>query len=334
MKIEIVGWMNKSNVGDEAFRNFHSLTFRNHHISFITPPQICSNPDMVVLGGGAVLSPYYLESMKHLDCPRYILGASIGYESEMDLIANYKWEEIYVRDKGDVKPLAEKTKTSVKWTPDIAFVNYPTNQNILSRYQKHPNRKPMGVLVTDYVNPAIDRSVTDFANSSMSFKQNLANELSDLSDDWEVFLIPCSTGGYGNDIRMNLDIFSFMKNEPTIIMDALCAQDMIDLIAQMKLTICQKFHAHIFSMIAGTPFVSIEYTRKVKCLLKEHSLEQTTCAKFEKGIFNCQNVKSIIKEVEKYSGTYKEKFLQISNEYYDILQENMKNIRKSWLKAS
>jgi len=63
MKISIVGWYGKNNVGDEAFRFVLSDFFQDHQVEFVTPPQLCSNPDIVVLGGGAVASPFYLNTL-------------------------------------------------------------------------------------------------------------------------------------------------------------------------------------------------------------------------------------------------------------------------------
>jgi len=107
MKIEILGWYGKNNVGDEAFRAAHHYIFRKHKLTFITPPNKCTNPDMVVLGGGAVVSPYYFDSLSKTDCPKYMLGVSVSYISEMDMIPKNTFKHIYLRDAFDVEPLRQ-----------------------------------------------------------------------------------------------------------------------------------------------------------------------------------------------------------------------------------
>lgn len=269
-KISIVGWYGKNNVGDEAFKLVFRKFFENHDLEFVTPPQLCSSFDYLVLGGGAVASPFYLNTLPQ--GKKLAIGIDLAYESEADLIASKEFRSVYVRTKTDCEILKNKVSFPVYAIPDLAFFIQP-KQNTVFRYKKHHDKKTVGVLVTDYVNPAIDRPHEIFGQRSWDFKTKLAAELDLLcSQGYEVLLIPCSTGGYGDDRRINLDIAAFMKNTPTNIMETLGPQEMIDLISGCDFTICQRFHAHIFSIICGVPFVSIEFTRKVKILLEENGL--------------------------------------------------------------
>lgn len=337
MKIEVVGWYgNKKNVGDESFRAAHCLAFRNHNLSFVTPPRSLNNPDMVVLGGGAVVAPFYMDVLKDAQCPKYALGVSISWASEMELFAKYNFKGVYLRDEADVEACRAKAGCPVEYTPDLAFLHRPSGGNILVQYQKYPDKKPLGVMVTDYVNPAINRDINIFSQRANEFKVKMANELDVLSEQgWEVFLIPCSTGGYGDDRRINLDLTAFMKHRPTLIMDTLSPQDCIDLIAQMQLTVCQKFHAHIFSMIAGTPFVSIAFTRKVAMLLEGHGLKQTTCAEFPtKETFDTSRFNTVVNEVLASSESYRKLYLETSYKHYKQIHKVIGTIQQDWLGES
>lgn len=337
MNIEVVGWYGKSNCGDEAFRAAHCLAFRNHNLSFITPPRKTTDKaDLVVLGGGAVISPFYMASLENAKCPKHALGVSISWDSEMDLLDKYGIQSCYLRDEADVEACRQRTKAKVDYTPDLAFLYHPTGGDILSRYQKHPNRRPLGVMVTDYVNPALDRDINVLTSRANQFKVTMAEKLDKMSSDgWEVFLIPLSTGGYGDDRRMNLDIAAFMKKTPTNILDTLSPQDTIDLVSQMDLAICQKFHAHIFSIIAGTPFVSIALTRKVKMLLDGHNLQKTTCAWFpNQQTFDASDFAKVVKEVVSEQDYYKKLFLDTSGRYYRRVHDVIDTVRRDWLQES
>lgn len=328
MKIDIIGWYGKKNVGDEAFRHAHKHIFQGHEIHFVTPPMRCKKPNIVVLGGGAVASPFYLDTLP--DCPRYALGIDLAYESEVDLLAKANFQAVFVRNKSDLPALRSKLQCPVAAFPDLAFMIQPTGRDILSRYKRYPKKKTAGVLVTDYVNPAIDRPVTDFGTKAFNFKLNLAHKLDQLGKaGWEVMLIPCSTGGYGDDRRINLDLAAFMEKHPTNIMKTLSPQDTIDLIAQLDLTVCQRFHAHIFSIIAGTPFISIEYTRKVRMLLEENGLADLTGCEFEGIEFDVSKFDGAMQQA--LTGKYEEVFLNIARQNYAELQEATKRVREEWI---
>lgn len=338
MNIEVVGWYSKNNVGDESFRLAHCLAFRNHNLSFVTPPRYTSsNADLVVLGGGAVVAPFYMDVLKDTECPKHALGVSISWASEMDLLDKYGFKTCYLRDEADVEPCRERVKTCrVEYTPDLAFLHRRSGGDILSKYQQQPSKRPLGVLLTDYVNPAIDRDIMTFTPGANVFKVKMAEELDKLSEQgWEVFLIPCSTGGYGDDRRIDLDLAAFMKNRPTNIMDTLSPQDTIDLIAKMDLTVCQKFHAHIFSMIAGTPFVSIAFTRKVNMLLEGHDLKHTTCAWFPtKETFDTGRFGDVVNDVLVDEKHYHQMFVETADRYCRRIHEVIETIRQDWLGES
>lgn len=315
MKISIVGWYGMNNVGDEAFRFVFPQFFEDHEIEFIKAGNKCNNPDIVILGGGAVASPYYLKELP--SCTRYAIGIDIAWLSEIDLLAKADFKAIYVRNGTDLSTMKQKIGCPVFSIPDLAFLIQPTKNQLLANYTK-TEKKKLGVLVTDYVNPAIDRPINKFRKRADNFIMAMAKQLDLLSKDYEIVLIPCSTGGYGDDRRINLDICAFMSNRPTVIMDTLSPQDMIDLIAELDATICQRFHAHVFSIIAGTPFVSIDFTRKVMLLLEENNLTYTKAAKFEGDEFDASNIKATLEFV--LNKTTTSQLRKLASGYHDELK--------------
>lgn len=328
MRISIVGWYSSKNVGDEAFRFVLPQFFPGHDIEFVKPPNHAKNPDLVVLGGGAVASPFYLNTLP--DCLRYAIGIDLAYESEADLLAKANFQIVYIRNKSDLERLRLKLTCPVVAIPDLAFLLKPTGISVLHRYKLHPNKKTIGVFVTDYVNPAIDRPIKDFAEKSFSFKINLAKELDILSEEnYEIILIPCATGGYGDDRRINLDLAAFMAHRPTLIFDTLNPQEMIDLIVDLNGCICQRFHAHIFSIIADTPFASIDYTRKVKLLLEENNLLHTCGARFEGIQFNASNLRNTLGV--NMATFQSEIFLKLAEDNYNHLKRTIQQVQQAWL---
>jgi polysaccharide pyruvyl transferase WcaK-like protein len=332
MKISIVGWYGMKNVGDEAFRAVLPQFFTGNEIEFVTPPNTCNNPDIVVLGGGAVAAPFYLDILP--DCPRYALGIDIAYESEIDLLAKYNFKGIFVRNSTDIEVMKRKISCPVEAIPDLAFLLTTRNSTIFSKYKQYKTRPTVGVLVTDYVNPAIDRDVKKFAARSWSFQINLAKELDALqSAGYEVMLIPCATGGYGDDRRMNLGIAAFMQTKPTNIMDTLSPQSIIDLIDGLDVSLCMRFHAHVFSVIAGTPFLSIDYTRKVELLLKESNLTTHSVGKFQGDDFNLEPLLPRVKAATSPEAALplSLKLVDLSSNHRRRLYDVMQQVQQEWL---
>ena len=321
MNIAVLGWYGNNNVGDEAFRfAFHDL-FMDHSVSFFLPPDIPKG-DIIVLGGGAVASPYYLSCLP--ETPAYAIGIDLAYESEVDLVAARNFKAAYIRTATDAAALKAKVSFPVEHIPDLAFLIRPTGQDVLGKYRK-TTKKSLGILVTDYVNPAIDRPVKEFAARAWSFQQNMAEQLDKLSKEFEIFMIPCSTGGYGNDIRINLGIASFMVEGPTQIMATLSPQEMVDLIAGLDVSVCMRFHAHIFSVIAGTPFVSLDFTRKVKLFLHENGLDKSQVCGFHEDEFDASLLKSAVEEAAEEN---RNKFSSIGRNHHTRLQEFKEQLRR------
>jgi hypothetical protein len=304
---------------------------RGHRVEFVTPPRKCLNPDIVILGGGAVASPFYLNELP--DCPRYALGIDIAYESEMDLLAAKDFKGIFIRNGTDIEKLRSKVSCPVGSMPDLAFLMRPSGSDVLSKYRRHPKKRCLGVFATDYVNPAIDRSVERFSKRANNFIVKMAGMLDEIvGAGAEVILVPCSTGGYGDDRRINLDIAAFMKNEPTLIFDTLGPQAMIDLIRDLDGSICMRFHAHIFSMIAGTPFISIEFTRKVKLFLEENGLTAATAGVWSGDEFEIS--KNYQSAVESWTKEKAEAMFNTALGYHETLKGLTQTVRQGWLAQS
>ncbi len=319
MKISIVGWYGQGNVGDEAFRSVLPDFFEGHSVEFVTPPRTCNSPDIVVLGGGAVANPFYLETLP--DCPRYAVGIDMAFSGEAELLAEKGFRAVFIRNTTDIETIRQKLGCPVYSMPDLAFFLKPSGEDVLGRYRR-TGKPALGVFVTDYVNPAIDRSWEKFSARSQSFKNVVCAELDRMSKEYEVVLVPCSTGGYGDDRRINLDLKAYMEEQPTLIMDALSPVEVIDLIAGVDVTFCMRFHSHIFSVIAGKPILSIEFTRKVSLFLSEHGMESV--GKFSGDSFELSSLSEKIPLAKEESS----RFVPLSAKYRSDLLEIKKLVRQ------
>jgi polysaccharide pyruvyl transferase WcaK-like protein len=327
MRISILGWYGKKNVGDEAFRSVLPGFFPGHDIEFVTPPNRCNSPDIVVLGGGAVVSPFYMDVLP--DCPRYALGVDISFDSEIDLLEKHGFRGVCVRNNTDIETMRSRLSCRVEPMPDLAFDLTPHPDPVLARY-KRAAKPTLAVFATDYVNPAIDRPYKVAGARAQSFKEGMARELDAVSGEYEVVLVPCATGGYGDDRRINLDIKAYMEHEPTLVMDTLTPEETVRLIGEADVTLCQRFHSHIFSVVARTPLLSLKFTRKVDLFLKEHGLADRTVGEFKTGEFL---LKPLAHEIA--AGLALElprRFDALSADYKRRLQDLKVLVRQEWLR--
>jgi hypothetical protein len=327
MRINLLGWFDdaKPNCGDQAFKYVHNDFFSGHDLRFITPPRTCPTADLTILGGGAVAAPFYFNCLPPAGV-MYGLGLDVAYLSEIDLLAKIPFKKLYVRNRSDLPEMHAKLPYPVEAIPDLAFWLKPQGKDILSRYKKKPSKKTLGVFVTDYVNPAIDRPYEQFGKRAQSFKTVLAKELVSVSDEYEVLLVPFSTGGFGDDRRINLDLAAYMAVTPTVVFDTLSPLEMIDLMTQIDHSLCMRFHSHIFSIIAATPFTSIDFTRKVKMLLQENGLEDTLGGWSENDDFR---LKPLQEELGK--GFDRQRLIDLAAANHLQLSELRQTIRQEWL---
>lgn len=271
MKIHVLGYYDRLNVGDEAFRPTINHFFLGHDVEFYNidnyrqqPPP---TPDVLVLGGGDVVTPYYLPVASKINCKKIALGVGLGYESESDLAAEAGFDAWFLRNQNDVKLLGSKTKASVEYTPDLAFHLQPSGRKVLHRY--HTGDQPVvAVLLTDYLMPSSTRSGDLFWNRARAFLEDFGPFCKKLeSEGFRVLAVPCSTDQHADDRRIHMSVRAFADPKMICVHDFLQPQEMVDLLSEVKFSICQRFHSHVFSMIAGKPILSIGFTRKVQKLI-------------------------------------------------------------------
>lgn len=279
-KIDILGWYNRNNIGDDAFQQVLGSWFADHDVRFVTPPQETrKDADLVILGGGAVVSQFYLERIQHFRedgsaIPVIALGVDVEYPQEIDLLMRYGVDKVVFRSQEDVALWNGKAEDCLMmdeaiYTPDLAFDLTVRGKPILPTFKK-TDKRTVAVFATDYVMPSANRDLYFFGPRADQFAHGMAGVLDRMTEKCEIILMPCSTGQTGNDKRINLHIASFMKHPPVIVEQQLEPSTMIDFIADCTAVMSMRYHPHIFSLIAGTPCVSVEFTKKVRTILSEY----------------------------------------------------------------
>jgi polysaccharide pyruvyl transferase WcaK-like protein len=274
MQVHVVGYYGMNNVGDEAFRPAMSYIFDGHSTDFINIDVYRNSslptPDVLVLGGGDVVTPYYLPVISGSSCKTKIgLGVGLGYESESELAAKSNLSAWFLRNREDVSLVKDKTNVPVDFTPDLAFHLKPSGNKILERYLPSGKGKVVAILLTDYLMPSAKRNEEFFWNRGKNFVKHFGAFCTRLVESgYNIIMLPCSGDGHADDRRVHMSVRAHTFGNVTCVHDLLSPQDMIDVLAEVDFCICQRFHSHVFAMIANTPLMSVSFTRKVKKLLE------------------------------------------------------------------
>jgi hypothetical protein len=123
--IPVLGWYHQKNVGDEAFKDVLRAVLRDADpsatVSFHTPFNTLQSPppDKVILGGGDVIRPFYLEKIPR-EVKIFPIGVGLGYESEIELLGRANVPFALFRNIKDVE-LARSRRIDAKYCPDLTF---------------------------------------------------------------------------------------------------------------------------------------------------------------------------------------------------------------------
>lgn len=273
--IPILGWYNQQNVGDEAFKDVFRSAIGGADpcavVSFHTPfnPLKSPPPDKVILGGGDVIRPFYLQKIPP-EVNVFPIGVGLGYESEIELLEKARVPFALFRNIDDVE-LARSKGISAEYAPDLTyFLNEPDPLPMTMR-----EGKTLGVLLSDEISPTSERreASREYAYYEY-FKWELASILNFLSEYYNIVFVAFSTLASIHDHKVGLDIYRRMnaRDRVSFITQPLSLAQALWVIRQFDLVISMKFHGIMFAVNQGVPFINIAETRKTQRFCAENKL--------------------------------------------------------------
>jgi hypothetical protein len=161
----------------------------------------------IILGAGDVVRPFYLDRIpKGTDI--YIIGAGLGYESEIGLLEGRSVPFSLFRNEADAK-LARSDGMNSEYCPDLTyFLEDPDPLPIEIK-----QGKTLGVLLSDEISPTSERmeSTREYLYYEY-FKWELAAILDFLQEYYNICFIAFSTLETINDHKISLDIYRRMHH--------------------------------------------------------------------------------------------------------------------------
>src|SRR5581483_4131072 len=111
--IQVLGWTNKDNIGDEAYKLAFPKLF-NKEFSF--SEKIQGKPETVILGGGDVLYPSFFKTLSTVPtAKKYAFSVNIRPEHLESL---HIFDHILCRNFIDLRP---DNNPKIQFCPDFAF---------------------------------------------------------------------------------------------------------------------------------------------------------------------------------------------------------------------
>jgi polysaccharide pyruvyl transferase WcaK-like protein len=281
--IDIIGYFDRGNSGDEAFKDAHKHIFTGKNLRFQNKRlDSKTNEDTLgalILGGGDVVAPFFLDWI-----PKgrkfAMLGVGLKYEESSVNAIKEKGDDLlftYFRNKIDVDICRSFGVTNCKYLPDIVF----SLKNLFSPVHAsayiprlRTQEKYIVVCLADHFNYSHANRSISHMESFERRRAELAKSLDVLAEDYSILFVPLSCYKNHVDNRFHLSVYELMKNQNrcNFLLRNLSPLEIIGLISRSKGIISMKLHGNIYGIVAGAPTLNIGIGRKQTLLFKENNL--------------------------------------------------------------
>lgn len=331
------GYFGNFNTGDDAFVDVFKYLHRRNYPSFAVRygTKLDSRADLVALGGGDVINPYFVDPIAEQDVHNVVaVGVGLPYPSEKGMLKLFR--HAMLRNKKDFTDL--RSYYDLSYFPDLAFLLPDVYPDVRIKQEiTMPKRvKHVGICLTQtFYHESYPSEYARFVSNITDVTRML------MEDGYHVHLIPfCinrNSDSENDVIMMRRIVESIGKDDGlTLEYDATIglgdyAKNTYRIMARMDFNVCTRFHSHVFSIVQGTPFVSLSCSRKCSELMKQidfkrglYSLE-TNDMLIPTG-FDPNDAYRFIKDSILRADAISKKVLHVRSVFY----KEMKHFEKAW----
>ncbi len=258
--ILVLGFYNRSNLGDEMFKEVIPKVFPDFTCVFENTDDFSfenlTSYHGIVVGPGDVVNDYFLanlsKKLKNYSGPIYGVGIGVSHENEIRKHYDF-FDHVFLRETADLDLWSRLIGAKyVHYLPDLGFLKFSPRHH----HRKSDIRKIGVFLAQPMVNQPgyLDKAVHLIRSCRGS----------------EIILYSFNT--FDNPKENDLLIAESVKQLiPCVRVDQVryTADEMLEIMSELNLAICSRFHSHVFAIIAGCPFISLATTRKVELLLED-----------------------------------------------------------------
>jgi len=278
MNILVVGFYNRSNLGDDMFMEIIPKFFENgYNLKFETIDDIDYNSldifDSVIVGGGDLINNYFhkklLKLKENFNGQIIAFGVGIPY---FELISKGYidiFDYFFTRTFSDVRRIQHRIGSDYgNYLPDLGFkkLSFEYDENVGTKYR---DGKYVGIFLMQTV----------FKISSIVYELTMYIEKLCVEYPYKFILFSFNTSENKNenDATINKHIYDSLKfrvNNLEIDDNVYSTDEMLSIMKNLEFSVCSRFHSHVFSIVSHCPFVSICFTRKVERLMYDENLSE------------------------------------------------------------
>lgn len=278
----VLGWYGRGNAGDDAFVEALQIFLGNSNLKFVSPDQLDKNLDkneIIFVGAGDICKGFFLDEVAHHKNV-VIVGAGLGYESEVELLKKVEPKLLWMRNRKDVD-ICRKHGLNAYYTPDICFGLPKLARSELTTATD--SRKKLGIILSGHAVSGVDQDDPGESSYLEYFQWELAKSLNYLEEFYQIYWISMSSDpdAWDESIhysvrkkmhkRKNQIFCSYKKDHP---------DEVRRIISHMDVVVSMKFHGCVFSIMNDVPVLSIGFSRKNEILMKEAGLEDLSISPF------------------------------------------------------
>jgi hypothetical protein len=271
-KILVVGYYDKGNLGDEAFKSCFSKIGQMTFVSSDKFNSVPSDIDVVICGGGDIINNYFCEHIRTVlstfTGPVYAFSVGIPYLSGLQYLDIF--DHVIIRANQDLQIVEDNIHIdNVTYMPDFTVL---LKTPAIKRPFTGTPRIGFFLSQPAFVNTPPERElvnkITEIINRAAEFA--------------EVYLLAFNTGDNPNenDIVLNDQVYDLLTaNGPRSniinVKDTFLKKPeaMMKFMVSLDLAFCMRYHSVMFSLIQNVSFVSMYTTRKIDNQLKDVGME-------------------------------------------------------------
>jgi polysaccharide pyruvyl transferase WcaK-like protein len=288
--IYIHGYYGYSNCGDEAFKCVFSKYLKDFEYKFTSPnnppPENPGKNDLLILGGGNVIDPYFLNPIKNWSDRIIVVGVGLSSKDGLELLLSLKPKTCFIRNKSELD-IIKAFLPNAQYTPDIVFSL--TSSDLLnskigiekpgtsSRLAKRPGfEKDAAIILSDRLTSFLNVDKYSEGIEYLNAINNLIIFLKFLAKFYNLHFLAFSNDFYHPDSALNELIASNLlgfNDRVSFTVSGNHPAKAFEVISSVDVVFSMKFHSLVFALIANKPVINLSDAPKCLSLMNELKLD-------------------------------------------------------------
>jgi len=268
MRILVLGYYDRRNLGDEAYKIVMRTYLPEYQLDFVCIDDInqplIDQSNGIIVGGGDIINNYFFSKLNPL-LKNYLgfkIALSIGIPFPSLITESYFgiFDHVFIRNWEDIRPLQRVIGTSKShYLPDLTFILDRPLKTVVNIKPKCGIFLVQNLIRYPFVVTDLTKLVKKISNTYdiVFHRFNTSNNPNE--NDLEISNKIATKAGLSAHNVVDLHTYDPIQ--------------MLEQIAKLDFAVCVRFHSHIFCMLAGVPFISVSSTRKTRSLMTTAGLK-------------------------------------------------------------